>query len=229
MTLKPISPAPTLSFSSDFDSPPLASSAPLLVIRGASNVSQTANPILGGLPSSAEAPSSSGVTLSPPTSLERLSRIAESQAILVDRSKSAVQASSSWAAVVCKDVPEEGSNPGISRGAASLLRTGNPSPGMDETEFDFKDAKKTALGPGEEEWGTFCAQGHAESISVSSMDDVETEPVSLAPSDRGEAPRIESAQAFCHPVLEGHCSDQLVTVYAPLLPDEDLLIVDPLG
>ncbi|GMH04915.1 hypothetical protein Nepgr_006755 [Nepenthes gracilis] len=84
-----IAPAP-LSFTSDSDSPLLASSAPLSVVHGASNVSQTANPILGGFPSSgpsgvelgaphvqAEAPSSSGVTLSPPSSLERPSRIAE--------------------------------------------------------------------------------------------------------------------------------------------------------
>ncbi|GMH04914.1 hypothetical protein Nepgr_006754 [Nepenthes gracilis] len=72
-------------------------------------------------------------------------------------------------------------------------------------------------------------QGRAESILVSSKDVVETKSESLAPSDKGEAPRIESAQAFRRPALEGHCSDQLVTVYAPILPDDDLLVVDPLG
>ncbi|GMH21316.1 hypothetical protein Nepgr_023158 [Nepenthes gracilis] len=72
------------------------------------------------------------------------------------------------------------------------------------------------------------AQGRAEPISVFSMDVVETEPVSLDPSERGEDPCIESAQAFGRPVPEGHCSDQLVTFAAPLLLDDDLLKVNPL-
>ncbi|GMH12947.1 hypothetical protein Nepgr_014788 [Nepenthes gracilis] len=42
------------------------------------------------------------------------------------------------------------------------------------------------------------AQGHAELVSESSMDVVETKPVIQAPSDRGEAPRIESAQVIGH-------------------------------